>query len=336
MSVGTIANSSNEVPVGAHNTPAGGATTLATSTPEVRDHVFDSSSERDWCELIRDIVAVANSGGGEIVVRCTTSPRAGEAAGAAENCLSRIEILRRLAEFTGSRFASVEAHAVESTAGTTVVIAIGRALYPIIFNNPGRCPDPANPAEKIELFPAGSYYTRRGVRTEPGTSADIQVFFERLLRQIRRGWLAEIRRVINKPVEAIVSAAYSREGAPSKPKASPPVLKPVRIVTDPHAPALQPQDVDRLYPLRQKDLIRELNRRLGRAVLNSYDIQAVRRQHRLDERPDFVFHLPGAGRRYSPAVADWMLDQQQRDPEFFHKARAADHESMKLRKQKPR
>ncbi len=71
-----------------------------------------------------------------------------------------------------------------------------------------------------------------------------------------------------------------------------PNLQPVRIVTDPDAPALQPQDVDRLYPWRQKDLLRELNSRLGRRTLNSYDIQAVRRQHRLDDRPDFVFNLP--------------------------------------------
>jgi hypothetical protein len=113
-------------------------------------------------------------------------------------------------------------------------------------------------------------------------------------------------------------------------------LQPVRIVTDPDAPALQPQDVDHLYPWRQKDLLRELNRRLGRRMLNSYDIQAVRRQHHLDERPDFVFNLPGAGRRYSPAVADWFMEQLGRDAEFFHHARMADHEIMKLRRQKPK
>ena len=71
-------------------------------------------------------------------------------------------------------------------------------------------------------------------------------------------------------------------------------------------------------------------------MLNSYDIQAVRRQHQLDERPDFVFNLPGAGRRYSPAVAEWIMDEFGRDPEFFHRARTADHEIMKLRRQKPR
>jgi hypothetical protein len=122
----------------------------------------------------------------------------------------------------------------------------------------------------------------------------------------------------------------------ARPKPSESVPQPVRIVNDPDAPALQPQDVDHLYPWRQKDLLRELNSRLGRRFLNSYDIQAVRRQHHLDDRPDFVFNLPGAGRRYSPAVADWIIDQHTRDPEFFHHARTADHEIMKLRRHKPK
>ncbi len=111
-------------------------------------------------------------------------------------------------------------------------------------------------------------------------------------------------RVFSASIEsAVPKPAELKLGAKSSALAN---LQPVRIVTDPDAPALQPQDVDRLYPWRQKDLLRELNGRLGRRFLNSYDIQAVRRQHRLDERPDFVFNLPGAGRRYSPAAAEWM------------------------------
>jgi hypothetical protein len=141
-------------------------------------------------------------------------------------------------------------------------------------------------------------------------------------------------RVFSTRVEsAIPEPTESKLGAKNRLSTN---LQPVRIVTDPQAPALQPPDVDRLYPWRQKDLLSELNGRLGRRFLNSYDIQAVRRQHRLDEHPDFVFNLPGAGRRYSPATAEWMLEQHARDPEFFHRARTADHEIMKLRRRKPR
>jgi hypothetical protein len=132
---------------------------------------------------------------------------------------------------------------------------------------------------------------------------------------------------------AVPKSVGSKFGAKNGPSVN---LQPVRIVTDPEAPALQPQDVDGLYPWRQKDLLRELNGRLGRRYLNSYDIQAIRRQHRLDEHPGFVFNLAGAGRRYSPAAAEWIMEQHARDPEFFHQARTADHEIMKLRRRKPK
>jgi hypothetical protein len=142
-------------------------------------------------------------------------------------------------------------------------------------------------------------------------------------------------RVFSAPIDSTSNAKPTASVTGTKSIASA-NLQPVRIVTDPDAPALQPQDVDRLYPWRQKDLLRELNSRLGRRVLNSYDIQAIRRQHQLDDRPDFVFNLPGAGRRYSPAAANWIMDEYARDPEFFHRARMADHEIMKLRRQKPK
>lgn len=142
-------------------------------------------------------------------------------------------------------------------------------------------------------------------------------------------------RIFSAPIKS-VDESPATETHPGAKSVGTTNLQPVRIVTDPDAPALQPQDVDRLYPWRQKDLLRELNNRLGRRILNSYDIQAVRRQHRLDEHPEFVFNLPGAGRRYSPVVTDWILEQHGRDPEFFHRARTADREIMKLRRLKPR
>jgi hypothetical protein len=146
---------------------------------------------------------------------------------------------------------------------------------------------------------------------------------------------AAISRVFTVPIES-PARLKPVEAIPSPHVAAPANLQPVRIVTDADAPALQPQDVDHLYPWRQKDLLRELNGRFGRRMLNSYDIQAIRRQHHLDDRPDFVFNLPGAGRRYSPAAAEWIMDQHARDPEFFQKARWADHEVMKLRRRKPK
>jgi hypothetical protein len=255
------------------------------------------ANDGDWQTLIRDIAALANSGGGQIRV--------------ASN-IDEHELRRRLLHETQGEFADIAIHPLPQAEDAALVLTVGPALIP------------------ISLLSSGFYF-RHGERSEPATSADMRTFIERLLRRVQRRWLQRVRRIMSRPVTSLLEQRQpklARKGAEN--------LQPVRIVTDPDAPALHPQDVDRLYPWRQKDLLRELNARLGRRLLNSYDIQAVRRQHKLDEHPEFVFNLPGAGRRYSPATAEWIMDEFSRDAEFFQSARTADHELMKLRRQKPR
>jgi hypothetical protein len=281
---------------------------------------LDVASDADWCELIRDVVAVANSGGGRIVV---------------DGAIDEPQILSRLRQFTDSTFDDIHVQAIERNGAELTLVNVGAATIPVGFTKPGVCDSTVAPDGPQQVFPLGVYYFRHGERSEPGTSGDMRAFIERLLRRVRRRWLRGIRRVLAKPITFDEGAAPKRIVS-KRIRLERTVLQPVRIVSDPNAPALQPQDVDRLYPWRQKDLLHELNNRLGRRVLTTYDVQAVRRHHGLDERLDFVFHLPGAGRRYSPAVADWIMEQFGRDPEFFHEARAADQAMLKLRRKKPR
>jgi hypothetical protein len=297
----------------------GDEVTRSDSRPEqlIRQERFDHSAERDWCTLMRDILALANTGGGRIFVRAPIDERG---------------VLARLARFTDSGFVDVRVRSASESDDAAAVIAVGPAVFPVGFSLPSGG-DSVDAAGTTDIPPG--FYFRHGERTEPGTTADMRSFVERLLRRVRRRWLRGIRRVLAKPITFDEGAAPKQRAA-KRVKLERTVLQPVRIVSDPNAPALQPQDVDRLYPWRQKDLLGELNHRIGRRLLTTYDVQAVRRYHRLDERPDFVFHLPGAGRRYSPAVADWIMEQFGRDAEFFHEARTADQVMLKLRRKKPR
>jgi hypothetical protein len=286
---------------------------------------FDQSSQQDWRELVRDIAAIANSRGGEILLRMRAEAIA----------ITRMDVLRQLGEFSDSTFDDIELQSANLPDGAGMLVTIGPALFPIVFTNAGSYPDPSEAGKRIEVFSAGSIYFWHKDKSEPGGTGDLREFLERLVRRVRRRWLRGIRRVLKTPIDSMVQATTARKRAKRNIEAAA-NLQPVRITTDPDAPALQPQDVERLYPWRQKDLLGELNARLGRRALTTYDIQAVRRHHRLDERPDFVFHLLGAGRRYSPAAADWFIEQHARDPEFFAKARLADQEMLKLRRQKPK
>jgi len=262
---------------------------------------FDESNHDDWNELARDLTAIANSGGGQIRLRAA---------------IDEVVLRQRLSEINGLDLTIVqEGHpAVETT-----MITVGPAMFPIGHAENG-----------VEAF-----YFRRGNQTELATSADMRQLFERSIQRVGRRWKRRIRRAINTPLaHDLREKGKSTTGKLVEVNSA--SLHPVRIVMDPDAPPLQPQDIDRLYPWRQKDLVRELNRRIGRRMLNSYDVQAVRRHHQLDMRPDFIFNLFGAGRRYSPAAADWIMDAYSNDPAFFQKSRAADQDYLKLRRQKPR
>jgi len=59
-------------------------------------------------------------------------------------------------------------------------------------------------------------------------------------------------------------------------------------------------------------------------VVNAFDVLSVRRVHAISEetRPEFV-HVPKFGSpQYSDAFVDWLIGEDERDPEFFAQAKA--------------
>ena len=98
----------------------------------------------------------------------------------------------------------------------------------------------------------------------------------------------------------------------------------VRVVQDRRAPAYRVVDYDKTHPYRQKEVIREVNARLGGAVVNAFDVLSARRVHAISEetRPEFV-HVPKFGSpQYSDAFVDWLVGEHGRDADFFPRAKA--------------
>ena len=142
-------------------------------------------------------------------------------------------------------------------------------------------------------------------------------FIRRQLEATRTQWLANIRQVMHAPdgaeVAVIATAERDEEGRPTL----------IRLTTDPHAPLYGQVDPDRSHPYRQKEVIREVNARLGEGTVNQFDILSVRRVHAVSEetRPEFV-HVPKFGSpQYSDAFVDWLASENERDPDFFPEAK---------------
>jgi hypothetical protein len=253
----------------------------------------------DEVELVREIAALANSGGGVIVLDGV--------AGVDEERIH--EQLERYAEPEFEGF-SVEP-VTRGGRPSTVVMVEGVRNAPLVFTRTGRVGDHV-------AFARGGLYFRHGSKSEPARGEDVRDFIRRQLEATRTQWLANIRQVMHAPdgaeVAVIETAERDEEGRPTL----------IRLTTDPHAPLYGQVDPDQSHPYRQKEVIREVNARLGEGTVNAFDVLSVRRVHAISEetRPEFV-HVPKFGSpQYSDAFVDWLVAEQQRDTAFFANAKA--------------
>jgi len=255
----------------------------------------------DYVELVRDVAAMANSGGGVIVLDGI--------AGVDEELLHE-----QLAQYAEPEFEGFEVQPLSRNGRpSTTVVVEGVRNAPLVFSQTGRV------GGDHVAFVRGGLYFRHGAKSEAATGDDVRDFIRRQLEATRTQWLANIRQVMHAPdgaeVAVIETAERDEEGRPTL----------IRLTTDPHAPLYGQVDPDQSHPYRQKEVIREVNARLGEGAVNAFDVLSVRRVHAISEetRPEFV-HVPKFGSpQYSDAFVEWLVSERQRDPRFFERAKQA-------------
>jgi hypothetical protein len=253
----------------------------------------------DFVELVRDVAALANSGGGVIVLDGI--------AGVDEELLHE-----QLGQYAEPEFEGFDVEPVSRNGRpSTAVVVEGVRNAPLVFTQTGRV------GGDHVAFVRGGLYFRHGAKSEAATGDDVRDFIRRQLEATRTQWLANIRQVMHAPdgaeVAVIETAERDEEGRPTL----------IRLTTDPHAPLYGQVDPDQSHPYRQKEVIREVNARLGEGAVNAFDVLSVRRVHAISEesRPEFV-HVPKFGSpQYSDAFVEWLVAERQRDPRFFEQAK---------------
>jgi hypothetical protein len=266
-----------------------------------------------WFELLKDIAAMANAGGGIILVGVNGD---GTESGWDPLPLLNVdmaEFASRFAKYFGEQLDDLEIVEAMKERSKVAAIRIGpRTGTPVVFERSGTYSD-GHGGEKT-AFARGSMYFRHGAKSEPGTSGDVRRFINREVDRQRRALLGNVRKVAGAPKGSQVILV--------PPKSSPPTdLTNVRVVDDPDAPAVGRTDFDVTHPHRQTEVIRLVNERLGGNVINSFDILCVRRTHDVHLEPRY-FHKPKFGSpQYSDAFVDWLTAQYQEDRRFFEKAR---------------
>jgi Putative DNA-binding domain len=277
---------------------------------------FDPASKQEWCEIIKDIAAMANSGGGIIIIGVNDDGTHSGADISNALKLDAAQITDKLSAYTSVQFSAFEIRSTQYAGQTVAAICIGRSETPLVFAKPGTYPIVGEKHQQKTAFSQGTIYFRHGAKSEPATSEDLRKFIERVLKGVAKSWRRGIRKVVTAPAGHEIRVVPPNMKIVSNDEALP-----IRLVHDPAAQASRFVNPDETHPYRQKELITELRRQLeGKAKPTTHDILCLRRIHRTDDDLKFTFVPKYGSRQYSSAFADWIVEQYKTDPDFFKKA----------------
>lgn len=276
---------------------------------------FDSASKREWCKLVKHIVAMANSGGGLIIFGLANGGKPSGEDLSSINSVDPAHITNKVKKYTDIEFESFEFCQVVRDGASYPALLVEGVSIPMIFTCPGTYPVDAK--RQANEFVQGTMYFRHGAKSEPGNSNDISACIERELQRIKKSWLSDIKKITQAPAGHEVHVMPAGVHLSTAPDATP-----IRITDDPGAPAFRQVDTDTAFPFRQMELLNEVNSRSpDDIVINQYDVLCVRKVHELGEREDLHYARKFGARQYSPACADWFLEQFNQNRSFFKEAR---------------
>lgn len=287
---------------------------------------FDPSYRGDWCELIKDIVAIANSGGGVIVIGVTDN---GTPSGYDANRFVGIDpatFTDKINSYSGEQFEDFEILERRKGRSRVAVMDIRGVPLPIVFKRPGTYQS-RDGKEKI-AFREGCIYFRHGAKSAPANGADIRRAFERELRRVRSGWLSGLRKIVTADVGAdiVIGMTDVRETREESARA-------IRLTDDPEAPEYRKIDIDDRYPYRQTELIREVCAKLPEDMaFNSHDATSLWYAHDIGKHGEF-YHQPKYGStQYSREYVEWIVQNCRADADFLVNARSRYRELIRQRR----
>ena len=279
---------------------------------------FDVDSAADWCEVIKDLVAMANSGGGAIVIGCNNQGAPGQWDPARLLKLDPAKVTDRICKYTDLNFGGFEIREARKNGRSIAVILVGPSPTPMVFCKPGQYADPSNSKLQKTAFGQGTLYFRHGAKSETGTTDDIRDVIGRTLKSERRSLMKNVLRVARAPSGSTVQVV-----APTLSGKSSAAGLPVRVSSDPDAAVVGVVDYEKLNPYRQKDLVVEVRKLLATGtIFTTHDIQAIRHLYGVDSNDAFCHLFQWGGRQYSSGFAKWIADQQAADVTFLANVRS--------------
>jgi predicted HTH transcriptional regulator len=145
---------------------------------------FDPSITGEWCELLKDFIAIANSGGGVLVVGVRDDGTASREDVLPVLQLDPAKITDKVFKYTDEHFAGFEVHDLKRGSKRVAAILVQPATAPIAFTSQGSYED--DQGKRKTAFVKGTVYVRHGAKSEPATTIDLR----------RQWWPSTVRAVL--------------------------------------------------------------------------------------------------------------------------------------------
>lgn len=276
---------------------------------------FDVAVLADWCELIKDLIAISNQGGGIILIGVGNDGKASGFDVAAVLALDPAKISDKVGPYIGGQHFECEVLSAEKDGKQVAVLKVAGVEYPFVFTKPGTYPVADN--KQKNAFAVGTVYFRHGAKSAPGTTEDLRKHTEKRVEAIRKEWMGGMRKVIRAPTGSTVEVLPPDVRASDSPHATP-----IRITDDPKAIVMGIADPDITHPYRQIDVIREIKSQFPDIRLTAFDMLSVRHTHSIDGDKKMVYKSKYSSPRYSQVFVDWVIKSYKADKTFFETAKA--------------
>lgn len=278
--------------------------------------LFVPTDPRQSLEVLKDIVAISNSGGGALAVGINN---AGEATGVdvkaaldydhAKYC----DIIRK---YTNQNFSDFEVLEAEKDGQKVAIFLIDPPDYPLVFEKPGTYPIEGNKHQQT-AFAQGTLFFRHGAKTESATTDDLRKFMQTRFKELQDQLVKGMRKVSEAPRGSELSVVPARMVDTSGMGGIP-----LRLTINPDAVNAIAVDRHLVFPYRQKEVIKIFKERLPLDLVPSTnDFQAIVKVHNVASNEAFAWQPKFSSRQYSDGLVEWVVEKINEDHDFAHEAR---------------
>ena len=281
-----------------------------------------SGSKRSWCELLKDVFALSNSGGGIILFGVDDSGHpTGSELGSILN-LDPADFTNKVQSYTGHNFSEFEIFEAEKNCVKVACLLIDSASSLLVPNKPGTYPE--DDRKQGRAFSVGVVYMRHGAISAPATTKDLADYVERRLREERKLLLGQVQKVVR-------SSSKRKRQSDDVVVTTDPEATAVRLTENEDAPEYRLVDPDTTHPYRLMELVTRVNERLPKDhQINRQDIRAIRFVYDIDDQPMYTYKPVHGSRIYSQQFVDWIVSKYEQGRYFFQRTRAANRRKRRL------